>query len=248
MARGMTAPGGSLSTLPPRDRAVVELVARFRQLSARHVQEALFAGLASKTPGDRTLKRLCERGYLVRLARPVGGDGGGSNQHVYQLGRVGWRMLGMPGSYWVARSVNRHSLAIADCFVSLTAVERGGQLTVLRFDTEPDCHRAVGTVRLTPDSYFEVGLWEHRLKFMVFLEVDLGSEHPRVIREKCTRYWQAYQQWPNESFPYVVYVVPDTQRRQELERVVAAVPDAAQALFRVCELPDFPELIHRNLQ
>lgn len=122
---------------------MVELVARFRQLSAGHVHAALFADCASKTPCDRALKRLCGRGYLARLIRPVGGDGGGSSQYVYQLGRAGWRLLGLQGTFWTARSVNLHSLAIADCFIQLRVAEQQGLLTVLLFDTEPRCHRGL---------------------------------------------------------------------------------------------------------
>jgi hypothetical protein len=47
--------------LPDRDRAVVELVAKFRQLTGGHIRDSLFADLASPTPLDRTLKRLVEQ-------------------------------------------------------------------------------------------------------------------------------------------------------------------------------------------
>ncbi len=50
-----------------RDRAVVELVDRFRQLTASQVAAVLFTDQVSKTPLDRTLKRLVERRYLTRL-------------------------------------------------------------------------------------------------------------------------------------------------------------------------------------
>src|SRR5690348_5885297 len=125
--------------LAERDRAVIALVGRFRQLSAAHIGAALFPGLVSKTPLDRCLKRLTERRYLVRLARPVGGDGGGSAQFVYQLGRLGWQLLGRTGAYWAPRTPNRHALAIADCYVKLLDAERAGKLKLLRFDPEPDC-------------------------------------------------------------------------------------------------------------
>lgn len=234
--------------LSERDRAVVDLVARFRQLSAGQVHAALFADCASKTPCDRALKRLCERGYLARLTRPTGGDGGGSNQFVYQLGRAGWRLAGISAAYWAPRSVNLHTLAIADCFVALKHAEHTGELAVLRFETEPDCHRTVGTVELTPDTYAEVGIAARRLKFSLYLEVDRGTEKAEVIRGKCARYWQAYQGWPDEHFPYVVFVVPDAQRRSEIARIVKGGPESAHNLFRVFELSSLPGDIHRNLQ
>ena len=236
------------SVLSPRDRALVELVARFRQLSAGHVQAALFADCTSKTPCDRALKRLCERGYLARLARPVGGDGGGSSQYVYQLGRAGWRLLGLQGTFWTARSVNLHSLAIADCFVRLRTAEQQGHLTVLRFDTEPTCHRRVGSIRLTPDAYAEVGFAERRVKFSFYLEIDRGTEKADVIRDKFVRYWHAYQQWDEEHFPYVVFVVPDAARLRDVARVVNTGPEAAHALFYIFEAASFVKDIHSNMQ
>jgi hypothetical protein len=157
MASGIPASLSARPVLTARDRTVVELVGHFRQLTAGQVAAALFADQVSKTPLDRTLKRLVERRYLARLARPVGGDGGGSAQYVYQLGRAGWRLLGKPGEYWPFRAVNLHALAVADCFVALTVADRAGDCTLLAFEPEPGCHVTTGGVQLTPDARAEVG-------------------------------------------------------------------------------------------
>jgi hypothetical protein len=234
-------------TLSPRDRSVVELVARFRQLTAEHIRAALFADVSSKTPCDRALKRLCERRYLVRLPRLVGGVGGGGQQGCYQLGRAGWRLLERSGSYWAARTVNAHTLAIADCYVALKQAERCGALALLGFETEPTCHRAVGGIQLTPDAYAEVGIPERRLKYRLWLEVDLDSEHSSVIRQKCLRYWQAYHEWPEATFPFVVFVARDHRRREQLARISAAGPEPARALFRSSLVTDLASMIWSNL-
>ncbi|HEX3779025.1 MAG TPA: replication-relaxation family protein [Pseudonocardiaceae bacterium] len=229
--------------LSARDRAMVELVGRFRQLTASQLGVALFAGQASKTPLDRTLKRLVERRYLARLARPVGGDGGGSAQYVYQLGRAGWRLLGTRGKYWPFRAVNLHALAVADCFTSLAAADRAGECALLRFDPEPACHVAVGAVTLTPDAYVEVGYRHRGVKLSVWLEVDRGTEHRETIKEKCVRYWRAYQQWESEVFPSVVFVVPDEQRARQIEQIIAGGPAEAQAIFDTGLFSTFTEVI-----
>lgn len=245
---GIGSPSALSLPLSSRDRALVELVARFRQLSAGQIFLTLFAGCASKTPCDRALKRLCERRFLSRLARPVGGDGGGSSQYVYQLGRAGWRLLGQAGAYWAARSVNLHTLAVAQCYVALKQAEAAGSMGVLRFETEPECHRSVGTVHLTPDAYAEVGLATQRMKYSLFLEIDRGTEHANVIRGKCAHYWRAYQQWAGEHFPYVVFVVPDANRARDIRRVVTAGPEAALQMFHIYEAARLVEDIHRSLQ
>lgn len=234
--------------LSNRDRAVVELVDRFRQLKASHIRTALFAGSGSKTSLDRTLKRLVERRYLARLARPVGGDGGGSSQYVYQLGRAGWRLLAKQGEYWIPRSVNLHTLAIADSFAGLKQAERGGKFTLIRFNPEPACHVSVGAIELTPDAYVEIGFREQNTKISLWLEIDRGTEKAEVIKEKCIRYWRAYQIWEHDTFPYVMFVVPDALRRRSIERVVMAGPDEAYELFRISESSSFVEFIHRNLR
>jgi hypothetical protein len=241
----VTARGGVLA-LSPRDALVVELVGRFRMVGGAQIREVLFSDLASKTPLDRALKRLADGGYLARLGRMVGGFGGGSGQYVYQLGRVGWRYLGKGGGYRPLRVIDHHTLQIAECFVLLKRLERSGELTVISYDADPASRRTVGDILLTPDAYAELGVLATRQKFAFWLEIDRDTENAETIRGKCVRYWRAFQAWPGDVFPWVVFVVPDESRRRELERVIAGGPDEAQDLFRVYELESFAELIHRN--
>jgi hypothetical protein len=243
----VTAWGGG-AALSPRDALVVELVGRFRLLGAEQIRAVLFADLASKTPLDRALKRLTDAGYLARLGRMVGGFGGGSGQYVYQLGRVGWRYLGKGGGYRPLRVIDHHTLTIAECFVLLKQLERGGELTVLGYEADPVSRQTVGNILLTPDAYVELGVQATRQKFAFWLEIDRDTENAETLRGKCVRYWRAYQAWPGEVFPWVVFVVPDESRRRELERVIAGGPADAQDLFRVYELDAFAELIHSNLR
>jgi hypothetical protein len=244
VARVRTEAGSALpASLTPRDRAAVELVGRFGQLSAGHIRAALFAG-TSKTPCDRMLKRLVERGYLARLPlRIIGGAGGGASQFVHQIGRQGWRLLGRRGDYWQARAVNAHSLAVADCFVALKTEERTGDLAVLAFEVEHEAYRDVAGVSLTPDAFARVGFAESRRLLSVWLEVDMGTERASQILEKCSRYWHAYENWGGSVYPRVLFVAPDDARKSQLIRMIASVtPREAQELFRVCELANLLSL------
>ena len=220
--------------LSARDRQVVELVAKFRQLTSGQIRDSLFAELASTTPLDRTLKRLVERKHLSRLKRLVGGDQGGSGQYVYQLGRAGWKLLGKPGAYWAPRTVNPHTLAVADCYVTLKQAEQRDELAVIQFTTEPECHRAVGDVLLTPDAHIEIGDRINGVKQTCYLEIDRGTERIDVIRAKCIRYWKAYQSWSDEYFPRVVFSVPDESRLRVLKRVCSEAAISEGGLFGVC--------------
>lgn len=221
------------SGLSPRDAQIVELVGRFRLMAAEQIRAAFFFEQRSKTPLDRALKRLTDGGCLARLGRMVGGFGGGSGQYVYQLGRAGWRQLGKGGGYRPLRVIDHHALQIAECFVLLKALERGGELSVISYAADPASRQTVADILLTPDAYVELGVPATRQKFMFWLEIDRDTENAEVIRGKCVRYWRTYQAWPGDVFPYVVFVVPDEPRRRELERVIAGGPDDAQALFRV---------------
>jgi hypothetical protein len=237
--------GSALPTsLSPRDRAVVELVGRFGQLASGHIRALLFP-TTSMTPCDRALKRLLERGYLARLPlRIVGGVGGGASQYVYQLGRRGWRMLERSGTYWQARAVNVHSLAIADCFVALKWAERGGGVEVLTFEVEHEARREVGGVQLTPDAYARVGILSPRRLLSLWLEIDMATERASQILEKCGRYWRAYELWDGAVYPRVLFVAPDDARERQLSRFLASVkPDESKPLFQTCTLGSFPQCL-----
>jgi hypothetical protein len=231
--------GRSSVTLGERDAAVVELVGRFRLFSAGGFGGILFSENKSHTPQDRVLKRLTDARYLARLGRVVGGYGGKSEGFVYQLGPVGWRYLGKGGSYRPLRVIDYHALTIADCFVMLKALERGGELTVISYEADPASRLTVGQILLTPDAYVELGVQALKRKFSLWLEVDRATENAEVIMGKCSRYWRAFQSWDGDVFPYIVFVVPDATRKREIERVIAGGPEEAHALFQVCELGAF---------
>src|SRR6266852_3271526 len=131
--------------LSARDRLIIQLVGQHKQLAARHLAALAFGLPHTHTSVKRVLARLVDQRYLARIPRLVGGDGGGSAQYVYQLGRQGYRFLGRDGRYIPARAVNEHTLAIADCRVLLSTTEPAKTLTILAFETEPTCHRLVGT-------------------------------------------------------------------------------------------------------
>lgn len=229
--------------LSARDREIVETVGRFKQMHARQIGSLLFADLASATPLDRALRRLRDRGYLTRLAvRAVGGVGGGSTQYIYQLGRAGWSLLGVPGKHWAYRSANLHALDLAQLYVDLKNLERTGEVEVIRFDREQEGWRNIGDVQLTPDAYLELGHPAARTKVTCFIELDRGTEHTRQIKDTCVRYWQAYERWEDEVFPYVLFVVPDEPRRREIADVTGGGPREAHDIFRILLASDIQAL------
>jgi len=225
-----------------RDLAVVNAVARFKQLSATHIRELLFADV-SKTPSDRALRRLVDMQYLRRIERRmVGGARGGSGQYVYTLGAKGFYMYST-GRYNPARVVNYHSIAIADTYLHLLRLERQGLFKIDGLSTEPDCWATIGRYELHPDLRVDVN--GGRGVFKLWLEVDMATEAQRQIRSKLLNYWYAYNeadvsQWP--EFPLVVFVAVDSERANELQWVIEQLDDDVALLFRVVTQSSLPSL------
>jgi len=225
------------TTLSPRDAMVVRQVGRLGQMSTAHLRAALFHGV-TQTPLDRSLSRLVRARYLLPVGRRVSSAKGGAGSVVYQLGPRGWVMLEKPGRYWPYRSVNEHSLRAADVYVALLAAEREGHLKVLSFELE----KPVGDARA--DVWLELGLVARRVRVPYCLEIDLGTERPSRIAEKCAAYWRAYDTSTAETFPYIVFVVPDEWRRSEITRLIEKFDDKRRALYRVCLFDELvPELL-----
>lgn len=222
-------------TLDGRDRAVVHLVARFHQAASAQIHELVFSDLASKTPYDRALRRLAAGNYLARIERRVvGGSRGGSGQYVYQLGRRGY-FLHYTGRYNPSRAVNYHSLAVLDSYLIIKRLERAGAVAIAGVSTEPDCWVQIGRTELKPDLHIELaGSSGEKLK--LWLEVDMGTEGQRAIKDKLERYWRAFNEadvglWP--VFPRVVFVAVDDERVKELRWFIGQGPRDALPLFAV---------------
>ncbi|MFF5004763.1 replication-relaxation family protein [Streptomyces phaeochromogenes] len=223
---------------------MVEHVAKFGQLRPQQLWEMLFWDLKSQTSLDRVLQRLLASKHLGRVERPVGGDGGGSAQHIYHLGREGLKLVGRdPRRYYAPTATSQHTahrLAIADRYVQLLQAARAGTFELLNF--QPEQRLNVGTNRLTPDALVVLGFGERGSgeEVAYWLEVDRGTEDADDIEDKCVRYWRAYQQWhPDKVFPLIYFVVPDEQRAQFIEGVIAGGPDEAQELFTVTTFGGF---------
>ncbi|MCA1565843.1 MAG: replication-relaxation family protein [Acidobacteria bacterium] len=232
--------------LPTRDRSIVRAVARFGQLSTGHVRAVFFSGL-SNTPCDRALYRLTKRKVLARIERPLaGGNRGGSGQYIYQLGPLGWKLCRGDSRYAPYRAVNYHMLAIADVFVALKHLEHEGRYQVTGYETEPDTWLTVGGVELRPDLYVELADAAARRVIQWWLEVDMGTERPKQLKEKMSRYYHAYQYADEQTmpiFPLVVFLVPDKERLQDIRWIISREPEDSRHLFTTCLRESYPQAL-----
>ncbi len=113
-------------------------------------------------------------------------------------------------------------LKVADVYVDLLAAEKGGGIKILHAELE----QPIGNAR--PDLTVELGFVEQRQKMSYAIEVDLGSEKPRIIAGKCAAYIEAFRRGLRDPFPYVLFLVPDEWRKSEVSRVLGRLTEGRE--------------------
>lgn len=234
------------SDLSTRDLAVLRHVARFKQLSAKQIRALLFTDVTTDTPSDRTLLRLVERSYLRRIERRlVGGARGGSGQYVYELGRRG-HFLFYTDRHNPRRTVDHHSIAIADVYIAFKQLEREGVFSIVGMSTEPDCWVTIGGVNLRPDMRIDVEGKSRRQP--LWLEIDMATEAQKQIRAQLDGYYKAFDNTDGEEvgvFPLVIWLAIDEERARELTWIISQMPENARRLFRVSSIANIPTIFGR---
>jgi hypothetical protein len=230
-----------------RDRQIILTISRFSQLSSSHVRALCFEGNASTTPATRALSRLVDRGFLKRIERRMfGGINAGSGQYVYQLGSAGWDLARREGRYWPYRAVNYHTLAIADTFVSLKQYEKSSHIKITGLSTEPDTWSTIAGAELRPDMLVELDLVGRQRSLSLWIEIDLGTERQKQIKDKLARYWHAYNnvdQAEMPVFPVVLFIAPDPERARELNWIIDRGVEESRDLFLVMQAHEFPQML-----
>ncbi|WP_416982950.1 replication-relaxation family protein [Streptomyces sp. T028] len=222
--------------LTGRDYDVLTLTHTFSQLASTHLTELLFADRSHSVP-DKVLGRLVRLGYLSRVGRRASGDKGGAGAYVYQLGRAGRLLLDVDGR--LMSNVNNHALMIADTYLELRHAEKAGVLSFKEWAVELPVPPAVRA-----DLFAAVDFPHQGRSSSYYLEIDLGTEQPARIREKVEGYWQAVESSTADYFPYVVFVVRQQVRKNELTRIFRRLPEEQQEMMRVFLFAELiPELM-----
>jgi hypothetical protein len=258
--RGLRAIRRSLSA---RDLAVLRSVSDHRYLTTRQIEGFFFADHATPLTGSRVARRVLLRlndlCVLVHLDRRIGGVHPGSASFVWRVGPVGDRLLREtseiprrrqrePGSIFLD-----HCLAVADAHLGLVRADRGGQLELINVQLEPDCWRLFtglggGRLVLQPDLYVVTGdPTDPAYVNTWFIEIDRGTENPARLLAKCAHY-EAYaatgsEQRDGDSFPLVVWVMPDETRVSKLQAALRVANGVSSDRFRITTPEAFAELI-----
>jgi hypothetical protein len=243
--------------LSERDVALIHSVASHRFLTGRQLQRLHFAEHASPGSGARVaravLARLSAQRILARLRRRVGGVRAGSASYVYALGPVGRRLVGEEAGRRLSEpslTFLEHTLAIADVHLALREASAAGRFELSTVELEPACWRrylnGAGVLEtLRPDlaAITAQGAFE----YCWFLEVDRATEHKPALQRKCRAYesyWRTgAEQQRAGTFPRVVWLAPDAERAQQIERAIRAARPLKQDLFAVVPVDELVELI-----
>lgn len=249
------------TVLGKRDKEVLLAIQRHRYLLTGQVQRLIFTDAATATAAlraaSRCLKKLKDLGLACTLSRRIGGVRAGSGSLVWYISHAGERLLRLrdhkpapvrrffePSPYFLA-----HTLAVSEISLQLTELCREQDMVLSALQPEPECWRSYsehGThLSLKPDLYAVTVSGEYEDRW--FFEVDLDTESPAKVIEKCQRYHQYYRSGLEQKaagvFPLTVWVVPDTGRRDRLTAAIRTAFDKQPRLFAVITGDELAHLV-----
>lgn len=236
--------------------AVLRSLEKVRLLATAHIQRLHINDGTSLTNTARTravLRQLSNVGLIRRVGRTHGNRESGPRGNIYCLTQAGLAACFAPSRperanrrLWATQPYfQAHLLAIAEVYVSLRERERQSGCVLLSFEGEPTSWRSCvlldeKRVTVRPDAYLLAGCGS--VTFSYFLEVDLGTETPSMVEQKCARYlayWRTEREERlNGVFPLVVWLVEDEHRRELIAALLQRLPREARALFSVALLSD----------
>ncbi len=254
-----------LSTLSDRDKKILSALRHCRYLLTSQVQRLYFTDLVSTLAGLRTSRRILSKlmklGLTGTLSRRIGGVRAGSGSLIWFLTPVGERLLrlGDEGPHARKRYLEpslhflAHTLAVAECYVQLTEICNSRNPKLIHAEMETDCWRSYSRkgiqVSLRPDLYAITNNDDYEDRW--FLEVDLKTESPITVVEKCRRYHEYYQSGLEQKlhgvFPLTVWIVPDVARRDSIMSHIRAEFAGLPKIFAVITPEELAPLVHQGV-
>ena len=246
--------------LSDRDKQVLASVRKYRYLMTGQIYRLHFTDV-SKQAAFFILQKLRELHLLNTLSRRIGGVRAGSASLVWYLTHAGERLLRLrndendacrrffePSPFFLA-----HTLAVAEAAIQLSEICSATGMRLTALELEPDCwrnYRSRGVHRtLKPDLYAAAVSDDCEDRW--FLEVDLDTESPKKVKEKCEWYHQYYRSGIEQEkygmFPLTIWIVPNADRKERLlyhlREAFAAEP---VKLFTVITIEELPVLLQKG--
>ena len=256
-----------LTRLSARDWAILTSIRRCRYLMSGQVERLHFDDAANPAAAlrasNRNLKKLKEMGLVAAFSRRIGGVRAGSGSYIWHVTDAGERLLRLhypdapkrnrffePSPFFLA-----HTLAVAECFVRLTEIcAAHPELSLSVLQPEPECWRVYARhgkqVALKPDLFAATICDSYEDRW--FIEIDLATESPAKVLEKCGRYHEYYQTGLEQRefgvFPLVVWLVPDAARKAHLTASLNAAFDKLPHIFTVITPDELAPLVRQGLE
>lgn len=249
------------SRLGDRDKELLRAVQKYRYLMTGQIQRLLFRESATSSAGlratSRTLKKLQQMGLVDSLSRRIGGVRAGSGSFIWYIAHAGERLLRLhdgrafpirrqfePSPYFLA-----HTLAVAEITIQLTEICQDHEPEITSLQLEPECWRTYSdagvSLSLKPDLYAATISEEYEDRY--FLEIDLDTESPAKVIEKCEKYHRYYrsglEQKEHEMFPLTVWIVPTIKRKEHLLSHIRNAFVKQPKLFAVITSEELEQLI-----
>ena len=246
-----------------RDKNILYTIQRCRYITSGQLQRLFFTDAATSAAAlravNRNLEKLKDLGLIEALPRRMGGTRGGSGAHIWHLRPPGEHLLRLTGSVAkLSRSFTpsiqflTHTLATTECFVRLHEISRGDGLELKTISLEPECWRmynhAGKLVSIKPDIFAVTTYGGYQDSW--FIELDLDTEAPVRIIDKCHRYHQYYrsglEQKQHDVFPLVIWIVPDKKREESIKKHLRDEFSAWPNLFEVIVLDELENLLRQD--
>lgn len=257
--------------LSERDRQILEALYKYRFLFTNQIQRLYFTESKEKRTNtinaNRMLKKLREQGVIAPLKRRSLGYRAGTISLIWHLTEGGYRLLNLldaeqyprkrfdePSTIFLA-----HTLAIAETAVQLNTICRASESHTLKVtDPEPSCWRRYQEdgkkMILKPDLYAvttETDGNGEKYEDSWFIEMDLGTEAPNQVVEKCQAYLRYFntgiEQTVKGVFPVVVWLVKDEARKQRLRQCIREKLPPQPKLFLVITPDQLGKMVRQYL-
>lgn len=252
--------------LSDRDKNILRSIQAHRYLTTLQIQRLHFIDASSQSSAlratSRSTEKLKELQLIDSLPRRIGGVYPGSGSSVWHLDPAGEHFLRLidntkarahkksfsPSAYFLA-----HTLAVSECFVRLTEMGRNIGIKLIEAQSEPYCWRpfsCAGKIKaLKPDLFAITQCDQYEDRW--FFEIDLATVSPIKVIEKCHRYHQYFRSGLDQKqygvFPLVVWIVPNTARKNSIEQNIKATFSKLPNIFVVITPDKLETLIRQGL-
>ena len=238
------------------DLAILRSLKTCRYLTGRQIVRLYFSDrgritTATLSASYRCLNRLREYGLIRALKRRIGGVRAGSGSYTWVLTSAGFRLLNLDNVNDSPRKQFReptphfleHTLLVSETWLLLIEICARRKMNLVDVQFEPDCWRNYTKggkhVVLKPD-LFALTKGDTYEDYW-FIEIDCNTETIARVIDKCGRYIQYFHSGTEQKrsgvFPYVVWIVPNTKRKDSLNLHIGKHYPKAQDIF-VTILPD----------